>query len=819
MKKTILKTFVVVIMTILFVNTITFSNNITNTTKKVIGIVYDDSWSMVSNGEDYAYANYAVQNIIAFMNETDELFVVKMSDKYNFETIDVKSKNVKASNILETEKWDSFADETPFEAVETAIEHMKDLKSIYGTSDNTEYFLIVLTDGGFEGMPSDLTSYLNNVSDFMSDVLYESIWICVGSKSSYSSFMSKLSGANNTSSISTNNKDGISKALFDTMQKIYGRISKKDKDIEGRNNRVSINYEYPISKIIVYEQDQAVALKSVHSSDGNIYTNATIYSPKKNNQNGKLKLKSNIIEINGNNKSIKEGKIDLEFEDSIDISENKLQIIVEPALGLDLYVINESGDKETDLNKYMDGDSLGFIAKPINIYDNSFIDLSNEVNNITSSYTFDGKSDRLIFDDSIKAYRFSENVTTGNNVFSAQIERSGYFKIKSNVVNISVPLDRYVLPKLTKDVVNVSNTLDKKYNVVDSFDYVLENLTNKSNGTIEFSDIPKGIQVKVNGNTVKNRKVNLTLNEKNNIEILRNKDYNNEQNSVISFNVNFNDKSIKVKDSGVRFTLEPIIRNLSVKTEKLHDILHTGNAYGKSLYRLIPFVDNANVTMDEIKKSKIEFENLADKVKWNSKIVSANGQNVIDINLKKSILPFYMFQNKNIKTKIIYNSPFGEQVEEIVEFNINANILSAILSILVPLLIIIYIFGLIKKPRFDSKYHKFKIEKDGKVEESIIIKSGGLGSIIPFVAEKGSVYDLKLKADADSKRIVVLKKSLTEDMSYDTDDVDVTKDKIIYEETPLIKKEGRNKILYIYHDVRNEILEDKNTSRRRGRRR
>ena len=65
MKKTILKIFVVVIMTILFVNTITFSNNITNTTKKVIGIVYDDSWSMVSNGEDYAYANYAVQSLIS----------------------------------------------------------------------------------------------------------------------------------------------------------------------------------------------------------------------------------------------------------------------------------------------------------------------------------------------------------------------------------------------------------------------------------------------------------------------------------------------------------------------------------------------------------------------------------------------------------------------------------------------------------------------------------------------------------------------------------------------------------------------------------
>ena len=47
--------------------------------KKIVTIVYDDSWSM-QTGNRYSNANYAILAFIALLDEEDELYLVYMSD-------------------------------------------------------------------------------------------------------------------------------------------------------------------------------------------------------------------------------------------------------------------------------------------------------------------------------------------------------------------------------------------------------------------------------------------------------------------------------------------------------------------------------------------------------------------------------------------------------------------------------------------------------------------------------------------------------------------------------------------------------------------
>ena len=820
--KKVQKYFVFLLVFVVLFRMHSFALNNNNYTKRIVSVVYDDSWSMFSNKADYAYANYALQNIIAFMNENDELNIVKMSSKTEYNNVDLSTKESKMKNILDTEKWPDRADETPFEAVVTAIESLKDKKAIYGNSENIEYWLLVLTDGGFEGMPEDINGYLQSVNDYMSDVKFESIWVFVGSLGGYISMPKVLSDFNNATSIKSNNKEAICDGLFKAVEKIYGRTSIKGNDIKANNNTITINYSYPINKILIYEQDQTLSIKDLITEDGSSYKEKVIYATSMTNEDGSIKLNSNIIEINGDSNSIPSGKIEIQFDGEVDTSENKLQIIVEPAIGLDLYAVDNAGDRIENMNILQPEDLVDFVVEPINIYTNEKIDLSNNIGKINAKYICDGDKNNLIFDTNTKNFKFNRIVNIGHNNLTATAELPGYFDVKSNILSIYIPpTPRHVIPKLENDSFQISNTMSKDYQKVADTTYILENLPIKSNGNLDFSSIPKGIQIKVNETVVKNNKVALSLNEKNNIEIYRNKDYKDNDKKTITINVEFNDKKLNLRDKGVSFTLEPINRVFDAKVEELFENknhLDTANAYNTNLYKIIPTIDGKNISKEELKQSKIYFENLNDKVKWKYKIVEEHNENVIYLSISK---PFIPLKEKNVDTKFIITTPFGDEIIKNLTFDIEFNIQNSVLTILIILMILIWVIGIIKKPKFDTKNHKFIIARNGKEEYNgpISIDNRFLQNIIPFKAQNGRVSDLKLKASQSKNQIIVDKKSLNDNMQYDSDDVDPHKDLVMYEDTLLRYKEKGNTILYTYHNVLNDIEDEETNSSSKRRRR
>ena len=149
------------------------SNNDSQNLKRVISVVYDDSYSMTKSAvapdkQDDLYAKYALENVVAFMNDNDDLNVVRMSNKENYDIYSVNGKSNKENSIKKVESFISNANDTPFRAVETAIDFLKEKKEQYGNSDNIEYWLLVLTDGDFSGSPADTIEYFNNLR---SDIL------------------------------------------------------------------------------------------------------------------------------------------------------------------------------------------------------------------------------------------------------------------------------------------------------------------------------------------------------------------------------------------------------------------------------------------------------------------------------------------------------------------------------------------------------------------------------------------------------------------------------------------------------------------------
>ena len=128
--------------------------------KKVVSVVYDDSGSM--SGSNWPYANYAMQTFVAMLNDDDELYITYMSNPGKAEKINTDDLLSAVTDIRNHQD----SGDTPYESVQTA---MNQLESVKDTNANTQYWLVVFTDGGYNGStPGDTTEVERDLDDFSS---------------------------------------------------------------------------------------------------------------------------------------------------------------------------------------------------------------------------------------------------------------------------------------------------------------------------------------------------------------------------------------------------------------------------------------------------------------------------------------------------------------------------------------------------------------------------------------------------------------------------------------------------------------------------
>lgn len=804
-------------------------------TKRVISVVYDDSYSMTKSAaapdkQDDLYAKYALENVIAFANENDDLNVVRMSYKDNYDLYSVNGKSDKEKSISKVELFASNANDTPFGAVETAIEFLKEKKEQYGNDDNIEYWLLVLTDGDFSGSPKDVNEYFNNLRADMSGVKYESVWVFIGN-SIKKTFSESLKSVQGTSIIYSDNSEAICDAVYDACSIIYGRPTIKQANFVASNDNktITINTEFPINKVMVYEQDQAVNLTDI-TINGKSYQNFETINVKKQ---GSPAITSNITQIAGK-EILPAGELTFNFSDSLNTSENKFMIMLDYALELQLGVMSSNGNIEKiPTSTYGDGDNVSFVSRIISLYDGKEIDISKYTQNLTGTYAYSGQTKNMSYDGSSKNFKFMDSVKIGSNPFSSLVSLKGQFRLKSNVVDIYVPPVAKYEVVLNNDDVKVSKKLSD-YENVGSKNISIKGLKNNEEEelALTFKNVPKGIQIKINDIVVKNNKITLRFrgNQEYPFEILRNKDYMGEGIEQIRIETEFKRKEANENliNRDLSFNIIPVVRELKMETKTVDGInldnLDSNNAFNKNLFEIIPMVDGKNISMEELKKSKIEFKTSPNKIKSKIryKIEEINGQNGFYIYLKPALNWFARGEKFNFDINM--KTSFGENIISANHsISIKNNIVGAIIKLLLILLAIWYVIGLKNKPRLDDKKYKIIVTEDGneKANEKLR-KNGGLGSFIPYAPETGYAYDLNIKASNSMHSIIVLKKSLKEGMTYEGLDVSLGKDLELAEDTPLIIKQGRNKTIYTYTDVVTKALEDdenkghNNRRRRRG---
>lgn len=116
--------------------------------RKVVAVVYDDSGSMKSDNK-WPFANYAMQTFCGMLNSEDRLFISYMSEAnnnpdYESEIVDLSTDHIQSS--IETIKNHTEYGQTPFAAVQAAYNRLMNTPD---SNPNTEYWLVILTDGEF----------------------------------------------------------------------------------------------------------------------------------------------------------------------------------------------------------------------------------------------------------------------------------------------------------------------------------------------------------------------------------------------------------------------------------------------------------------------------------------------------------------------------------------------------------------------------------------------------------------------------------------------------------------------------------------------
>ncbi len=302
--------------------------SIYNRQKKSIYFVMDDSTSMQGTFE--YDANYSLQTLIAMCDKEDSVNLYFLNSRPN------NPKNLtmanKDSNMIADVRttYPAANGGTPYDAVSVA---QTELTNSVTQGDETEYWLVVLTDGGFaEGTVSDPEQ---DLQDFAAKPLANGtypnvIFVSIGG------FVTMTSKGTFTFIPGNNIIDAMNAAA----KTISGRV-----EVQGTysadNKEVTFNVPYPARNIVVLTQNNQTKIQSYKSASKlNITENYTVEYPVAGTNIDKSTV-CFVKEANGS--SISAGETTFTFDKPLDAANTT--VLVEPAIGLVAHFYNQDGQE------------------------------------------------------------------------------------------------------------------------------------------------------------------------------------------------------------------------------------------------------------------------------------------------------------------------------------------------------------------------------------------------------------------------------------------------------------------------------------------
>lgn len=312
--------------------------------RKIVSVVYDDSGSMSNNKSiNWAYANYALQSFCGLLNSDDQLYVTYMSDVEKNPNLDPPGMDLGASKVQES--VDSIREHvksggTPYKSIDVAF---KKLKSTVDTNVNTQYWLVVITDGAFQASDgsnvpeSELSEKLKEcVNTQMPNGSTPQVsYLAIGSDATMPAkdersglFVYKSSGSTD-----------IIKTMSEIADKVSGRSRLSKNDIVKKDSKtVEIKSTVPLLNIAVLSQKTTAKIVSVSGQSDNlsIVKSASIKYPEKSGRVTDETLVGGTCLINNSSNNIPSGTYQIKFDNDVDI--DNIVVMFEPALEIRMSV-------------------------------------------------------------------------------------------------------------------------------------------------------------------------------------------------------------------------------------------------------------------------------------------------------------------------------------------------------------------------------------------------------------------------------------------------------------------------------------------------
>lgn len=343
--------------------------------KKVASVVYDDSTSMRAFGgkllDNWATANYAMQSLTALLNTSDELYITTMSDYKHSKKVDLANKSSAIQEIRSKVEW---ADGTYLEAVAVAMQRLK-TQAKKETDENTQYWLVIVTDGAMETYQGkDLQTLLNEYTGYTfpngSQLYIKYMSIGTEAVKIEDDVENGLQSCPAGDDI-VNTLNGIAKNVSGCFE--FGEES--NSYIEFIDKRtVRLHSDIPLYHLSLFSQNSNASVESaILNDDHTMQISESIYmevtDPKKAGNNRKnfvdaktKTLKGYETKINLKQELIPEGDYTITFSE--DISEHDFVAMYQPAIGLNL-IVTEDG-KEIVPENLREDDTLEVELQAIN---------------------------------------------------------------------------------------------------------------------------------------------------------------------------------------------------------------------------------------------------------------------------------------------------------------------------------------------------------------------------------------------------------------------------------------------------------------------
>lgn len=400
------------------------SLNVFNVDAKTVAVVYDDSRSMAA-GDKIQYASYSLQLMRAFMQDSDTLIVVTMSQFKDSSFSSSGNSRNDMKKLLELSRQAKA--ETPYAAVKTAIKALAD-------AHDPDRWLVVITDGDFAWrgpLGATIANDLKSIPGLKSVLL----GIAVSGKNSddWSKGGAETFSASSAAEI-TENMQKI--AAMVTSGSSGGGVS-FDMSRSGSDPLVSFIPAFPLKRFTLLHQTAAqndlASLKGVSVAGKSLAVSREPLDARAPDDNRK-RMWGRVLHASPSDKGglIPAGTpIVIRFDKAV--SEKGFTILPEVALDQVVALFDANGNElQPDAHKWYSlcaGDRVKVVSRLVLPKGTA---PPPAIKDVSVQFTYMGARTQLIFEPSSNSFTGVVTIVKGDNPISTKAEYPGYIHLLDN---------------------------------------------------------------------------------------------------------------------------------------------------------------------------------------------------------------------------------------------------------------------------------------------------------------------------------------------------------------------------------------------------